>query len=333
MKPSVTVVVPVFNGAAHLREMIRSVLAQTTTGFRFVCIDDASTDGSAGIAEEEGVEVLRNPARLGLAGNWNRAVEVSDTAYLVIAHQDDVYDPRFLETMAPLIEAHPRALIAHSRVQYVDEHGRPMDSAAARFKETFWPPEDPYERDGADEMTALLRGNYIICPATIFRREAMDRIGRFNERYRFVTDWEYWMRGVLAGASVAGTASRLLGWRRHSGTATASHALMLSRFEEEIALLEWAGGMARSRGYDVPRGRQFEPVRNTILDEFVTRLSAGDTGGARELIAFAEQRFPRDANRGWIVALKAALRGGRIAGRALAVAERAYVSFASRARR
>lgn len=44
--PKVTVLMPVFNGEAFLREAVNSILAQTFTDFEFLIIDDGSTDRS-----------------------------------------------------------------------------------------------------------------------------------------------------------------------------------------------------------------------------------------------------------------------------------------------
>lgn len=56
------VVVPLFNEA----EVVGPVIEQLTQHFmHVVCVDDGSTDGSAGIAERAGARVLRHPLNLG----------------------------------------------------------------------------------------------------------------------------------------------------------------------------------------------------------------------------------------------------------------------------
>lgn len=49
--PSISIVMPVFNGASLLHRMIDSILAQTYKNFELICVDDGSRDDSASILE------------------------------------------------------------------------------------------------------------------------------------------------------------------------------------------------------------------------------------------------------------------------------------------
>ncbi|MDE6838166.1 MAG: glycosyltransferase, partial [Acutalibacter sp.] len=48
----VSIVLPVYNGEAYLRQAIESVLAQTYENWELIMVDDCSTDGSPAIMEE-----------------------------------------------------------------------------------------------------------------------------------------------------------------------------------------------------------------------------------------------------------------------------------------
>ena len=65
--PAITVLMPVFNGAKHLREAIDSILAQTERDFEFLIIDDGSTDNTAEILSsysDPRILRLQNPVNL-----------------------------------------------------------------------------------------------------------------------------------------------------------------------------------------------------------------------------------------------------------------------------
>ncbi|HKO56780.1 MAG TPA: glycosyltransferase, partial [Thermoanaerobaculia bacterium] len=269
------VFLPTYNGARFLPEAIRSLPLD-----RLTVIDDASTDDTVAIARRIGAKVVENTTRAGLTGNWNRALRMATAEAFVIAHQDDVYDASFLDAMTALLASRPRAFAAHAKSRYIDERGAAIDSPAARYKERFWPGDEPYERDPADELRALQGGNYIIAPSVIFRTAAVREIGAFDESYQFVPDWDYWVRGLLAGFTIAGTHARLVSWRRHAETATAAQERSLARYEEEVRIL---ASLAERAGF-APR---FEAVENTLLSDFAARLAAGDRDGARALLRFA----------------------------------------------
>lgn len=322
MSARITVAIPAFNGARFLARTIESVLAQSERDFTLLVLDDRSTDKSVEVARsfrDSRVRVVENEVRRGIPGNWNAAVALAATPLLVIAHQDDVYDPRYLETAARLLDAHPRAFAAHTRALDVDEHGRPLGSAASRYKDRFWPDDEPAERDPHDELRMLHNGNYVIAPSVMFRMSAVNAIGAFDESYRFVPDWEYWFRGLLAGYTLVGTHARLVQWRRHEESATREAEATLRRYDEEIELLE---RLAREAALPL----RFDLVENTLLSDFAARLARGDREGAETLRRYAATRLPH-ARRVQAI-MRAGTRAGAFGGRVLQAAEWVYTRFA-----
>jgi glycosyltransferase involved in cell wall biosynthesis len=102
----ITVITPVFNGAAYLRECVESVLCQTYTDFEFIIADNCSTDESLQIAEsfakkDNRVRVVTYDEHVGPIQNWNRTLEEvgSDSRYLKFVHADDWLFPECLEKM------------------------------------------------------------------------------------------------------------------------------------------------------------------------------------------------------------------------------------------
>ena len=55
----VSVIIPVYNAEAYLRQCLDSVVNQTLREIEIVCVDDGSTDGSAAILEEYAAKVVR----------------------------------------------------------------------------------------------------------------------------------------------------------------------------------------------------------------------------------------------------------------------------------
>ncbi|HEV2720182.1 MAG TPA: glycosyltransferase [Thermoanaerobaculia bacterium] len=310
----ITFVMPIWNGARHLREALASLLQQ---GARVVCVDDASTDDSAAFVRASGVELVQNEQRLGLAGNWNRCMALVTTPFFVLAHQDDVYEPNYAATMLALIEQHPRAFIAHCKTTAIDHDGRAISTPAARYKESLWPQDDPYEESGDPGLRRLARGNFIVAPSVVFRTDAARAIGPFSP-FAFVTDWEYWLRGLLAGYTIAGTQRRLVRFRRHAETATHALERTLDRYREEIALQQWIEREAR-----IPA--QYATVSRIVLSEIAAALAAGDRGRAAELLSFGRAEIPR-----FPAALAGlAIRSGKFGGRALLAAQAVALRFAS----
>jgi len=92
--PDVTVVIPVFNKARDLRVCLDSVLQQSLSTIEVICIDDASTDGSAAILEayaqrDNRIRVLRNATTLGPGPTRNTGIDAATGRFLQFTDADD----------------------------------------------------------------------------------------------------------------------------------------------------------------------------------------------------------------------------------------------------
>ena len=112
-QPLVSVLTPVYNGEAYIRECIESVLAQTYTNWEYIVVNNCSSDRTLEIAREytnhPRVRVETNPAFLPIIANHNRAFSLISphSKYCKIVSADDWIFPECLTRMVDLAEAHP----------------------------------------------------------------------------------------------------------------------------------------------------------------------------------------------------------------------------------
>src|SRR6185295_8963738 len=104
VKPSVSICIPLYNGAKHLNECLTSALAQTHTAFEVVLVDDGSIDDTVAIAErfantDSRIRLCRNSKNLGLSANWRRCVELAQGEWIKFLFQDDFLTPDCLSRM------------------------------------------------------------------------------------------------------------------------------------------------------------------------------------------------------------------------------------------
>jgi glycosyltransferase involved in cell wall biosynthesis len=102
----ISVVTPVYNGAAWLAECIESVLAQTGVELEYILLDNASTDATPDIAAryaagDPRMRVVRNPVTLPMNDNWNAALALVSphSAWTRILCADDYLYPGALRHM------------------------------------------------------------------------------------------------------------------------------------------------------------------------------------------------------------------------------------------
>jgi len=97
-------------------------------------VDDGSTDGTAERAaalahEDPRVSVHRNPRRLGMLLNTNRAWELAralhpEAEFRALASDHDLWEPTWLEALLAALAAHPAAVLAYPLARRVDDEGR-----------------------------------------------------------------------------------------------------------------------------------------------------------------------------------------------------------------
>lgn len=126
--PSLTIGLPVYNGAAFIGEAIASILAQTYDNFELVISDNASTDATEAICrtyveKDRRVRYIRNETNIGAAPNYNRLLEASESKYFKWAAHDDVLAPAYLERCIEVLERRPSVVVCHSETIYIDENG------------------------------------------------------------------------------------------------------------------------------------------------------------------------------------------------------------------
>ena len=118
--PKVSVLMPVYNGAAYLSEAIQSILAQTFTDFEFLIIDDGSSDNSYNVAasfSDARIRLIRNSKNLGLVASLNRGLELACGEYIARMDADDISLPERLSLQVAFMDMHPDVGICGSWLQ------------------------------------------------------------------------------------------------------------------------------------------------------------------------------------------------------------------------
>ncbi len=236
-EPVLTVAVPTCNGAAHLAETLHSIMDQRGVPFELVVSDDRSDDNTldlvrAAAGDRARVEV--NPERLGLAGNWNRCVALCHTPMVAIFHQDDVMKPGHLAAHVRAFAADAAIGLVASASEVMDEQGNPIpDHVVGRgglgsVDRTFPP----------GELAALMvEGNPLRCSAVTLRRDAFADSGGFDPSYRYVLDWDFWLR-VSRRWKIAWLANPTVRVRWHCASETHRFKTGTADLDETARLLE-----------------------------------------------------------------------------------------------
>jgi glycosyltransferase involved in cell wall biosynthesis len=135
--PTVSVGLPVFNGANYVAEAISSILGQTYQDIELLIQDNASTDGTSEICRELArkdprVSYVRNPENIGAVPNYNLVFERARGRYFKWAAHDDICAPTFLERCVAVLEAEPSVVLCSGQTRLINDDGSPLAYDPAR---------------------------------------------------------------------------------------------------------------------------------------------------------------------------------------------------------
>jgi glycosyltransferase involved in cell wall biosynthesis len=219
--PRISIVIPVYNGAAFLRDAIDSALSQTRPADEILILDDASTDDTpkilASLPAHPLIRIERLPERLIAPAAWNAAIRMSRGSHFIILAHDDRLHPDFVARTYQVVQANPEAGFVLSGYDVIDETGNKTETRPIEVPRLIGPTRFD---DFIDEIVNV-RGMYFCDTGSLVSRSAFDAINGFDERFRGgVYDYDFYIR--LAGAtSTFGIADALADYRIHSSNMSA----------------------------------------------------------------------------------------------------------------
>lgn len=197
--PLVSVIIPVFNGAAFLAQAVESLLAQNYPRLEIIVVDDGSTDGLAAAVEALPVQVrLLAQPNAGPAAARNLGLRAASADLIGFLDVDDLWPPGKIAAALAAFAAHPAADVVLGRAQLLER----MADGTYRFVGS-----------PADGFAAYIG-------AALYRRRAFAQVGIFDPLLRFAEDLDWFGRARQAGAVIEPLDMISLHVRRHPGNST-----------------------------------------------------------------------------------------------------------------
>ena len=245
-KPLVTVITPVYNGAAFLQECIQSVLEQSFGNFEYLIVDNCSTDESFRIAEKAAttdsrINVVRCDEHVGPIQNWNRSLQYVDrkSSYIKFVHADDWIFPDCLKRMVEVAESDDEVgLVSAYRLEEdrVSLDHLPSDAPLFSGAEVFM-------MNGRQVARAILRDKASVLgsPTSIMIRSTLMQ----SDKQFFVEDYLHADKDaclrLLLHCDFGFVRQVLTFTRRHNESITSLTNFLDTRRQENLLLLEKYG--------------------------------------------------------------------------------------------
>jgi glycosyltransferase involved in cell wall biosynthesis len=173
VRPLVSVVTPVYNGARYLREALESLFAQDYEPFESIVVDDGSEDGTPEIAKSFPVVYLRQENQ-GAAAARNTGISLARGEFVAWLDSDDLIPPDKLSVQAGHLVEHPELGCVVGRQEIMLEGVEAPE----------WLMRDPIygDLDGIPLVSAMVR------------KAVLDELGGFDPTFGFAEDRDLFIR-------------------------------------------------------------------------------------------------------------------------------------------
>ena len=170
MNESVSVVIPVFNGAPFVAKAVASVRAQRHGDVEILVVDDGSTDGTQEVLkhleQSEGIRWFQR-SHGGPARSRNFGIEAARGHYIALLDCDDVWLPGKLAAQLAIMRTRPEVGLVHTDFDVRFEDGTLEERVTAR--------------SSREPMVQAFAGGHVALPSTLLiRKSVLDQVGRLD---------------------------------------------------------------------------------------------------------------------------------------------------------
>ena len=208
MKPAVSIILPVYNGARSLRQTLDSVLSQTCRDFQLIAVDDGSSDDSLAILldsanKDERIQVI-SQSNAGASAARNFGVEIARAPFLAFMDSDDLWHRDKLSAHLCHHARNPEMDASFARVAFLEADATCLDEARTLSKVPV----------GQLQLHDVLADNPLCTASNLFIRKAKFlALGGFNTAITHAEDQEFIARLIDGGSLVFALDQVLVGYR------------------------------------------------------------------------------------------------------------------------
>ncbi|MGI6153517.1 MAG: glycosyltransferase family 2 protein [Christensenellaceae bacterium] len=242
-----TFAISAYGESPHIEECIQS-LKQQSVPSKVILATSTPSPFLEGLCEKYHIPYFVRNGQSGLANDWNFALQSADADFVTIAHQDDLYHPRYLEMVeeyrsrakTPIIfftdydELRGSKTIANNRLLNTKRRINRLVKPRA-----FWPSRFMRRR-------ALSVGCAICCPSVCINKKRFPNF-RFDEHFSCDLDWDAWSRLAEERGEFVYIPEIMMSHRIHEASETTRLLENGVRFreDEQILMRYWPKWIAR----------------------------------------------------------------------------------------
>lgn len=288
--PTLSVVVPVHNGARWLGETLWSILSQSFRDFELILVDDASTDDLRGVLREfqdSRLHVVHLEKNVGVAGARNQGIAQARGHYIAFCDADDICQPDRFEKQLAYLQQNPQVGVCGTAFTCFDTQDR-----------------ETVRHPGADAeiKSTLMKGNCFGMSTMMGRAELFHRHA-FDQAMSPTEDYDMWTRLASEGVRMANLPDSLLRYRVHAQQASQQKSQKLDQLARKIRSLYCARLLGDAALLDRMRAETIEladlDAAAVSVAEYCARNPGSSPYAFRFMLAWLYQKLLHHGVKAW----------------------------------
>lgn len=220
--PTVSIVLPTYNGVKYLKESIESVLHQTFNDFELIIVDDCSTDDTLIVAndyakKDSRIKIIHNEINKKLPESLNIGFREAKGEYLTWTSDDNIMKPDMLETLVSRMKDDHSLGFVYGDIIPIDEKGKIMVNCG-------------YINGEVDDI--YVRNPFSAC--FMYTREVYEAVGEYKKETFLYEDYDYWIRIYEAGFGMFHIKKKMYYYRFHEGSLTSTKRESIDKNDLEL---------------------------------------------------------------------------------------------------
>ncbi|MYL15293.1 glycosyltransferase [Halorubrum terrestre] len=285
--PTVSTVIPVYNDADTLPRAIDSVLNQSHQIKEIIIVDDCSTDSPEKVVnqyDDDRITFISHETNRGGGAARNTGIEAASSEFIAFLDADDEWKSTKIEKQLTELQSRSDEWVAvHCRVENdrsaLNDIGDKLATVVGARD------ADPATEGDSVIINEILRMNWHMSTSSLLvKRETVETVDGFDERFQRHQDWEFLIRVVKHG-KLAFVDEPLVIKHGTGRPSAAVHEdakrLFLNKFDEEIAALE-------SDGEEITHRHELHLARLYLEDgEFGTGFEKAEISTPTDVLSVA----------------------------------------------
>ncbi len=178
--PKISIITINYNNADGLKKTIESVVSQSFSDFEYIVIDGASTDNSLDIIKKYASKITRwvSEKDNGIYNAQNKGISFAKGEYCLFLNSGDfLYDNKVLEKV--FSKNYTEDIIYGDMI---------VDYGSGKTVYGKQPNKITFE---------FLIHTTLWHPVSFIKRKLFDKYGKYNEEYKIISDYEFFVRTIL----------------------------------------------------------------------------------------------------------------------------------------